>query len=142
MPTDDPPEPQMPGLNIAQDETFIYEGGAITTIFRKDIVGNEQAIAQLCNSHNLSVRGNAKLRARVEELEREKIVKKTFPFANGCFALINVLGVVFIGFGTNYLSRPNPPPYCGFLLWTGVVVALLSALAQPFVPFIVKFITK
>ena len=134
--------PTTGGINVVQDETVIYEGGAITSIFRKDIIGNEPAITQLLNAHNLSVRENAHLRQRIEALEREKLVKKTFPFANACFAVINVLGILLLGFGTNYLSRPNPPSYCGVLLLVGAVTALLSACAQPFVPAIMKRITK
>jgi hypothetical protein len=65
-----------------------------------------------------------------------------FPFANGCLSVVNVLGVVMMGFGTAYMTQPSPPVYCSILLWSGVGIALLSAFAQPFVPLIVKSIAK
>ena len=39
--------PQVSDLNTAQDESAIYERGELTTIFKKDLVGNEAAIAAL-----------------------------------------------------------------------------------------------
>jgi hypothetical protein len=93
---------ETPRLNVAQDESAIYEGGELTIIFKKDLLGNEAAIAQLCNAHNICLRENSHLRARIEVFEKEKIVKRFFPYANAALSIVNVLGVLLLGFGLNW----------------------------------------
>lgn len=142
-PTTGPLGPTGPTLNTpAYDESSIYEGGTLTAIGKDDLLGNKAAITQLLNAHNLSVRENGELKQRIEVLEREKIVKRLFPFANACLSLVNILGVILLGFGTTYMTQERPPIYCGVLIAVGVVASLVSACAQPFVPLIVKRITR
>jgi hypothetical protein len=140
MTTASPPEPT--SLNTVEDETTIYQGGTLIAIFPKDLVGNKAAITQLCNAYNLSVREKTQLGTRIKTLEEEDTVKRFFPVANGVLSFINVLGILLFGFGTTYMNQAQPPAYCEVLLWLGILIALISAAAQPFVPTIIKLIGK
>lgn len=87
------------------DGTCIYEGGELGQISLPELIGNEVAIKQLINQHNIKERLANNLQEKVNKLEEELSFQKTSPFYAIVSCVINIVGTILIGLGTSLLEK-------------------------------------
>jgi hypothetical protein len=63
-----PERPTTQNLNVAADESSIYQGGNLTAVSIEDLLDNDVAIRQLVNELNLTKRANERSRTEIEAL--------------------------------------------------------------------------
>ncbi len=129
-------------LNVAADEISIYQGGNLTPVTIEDLLDNEIALRQLVNDLNLVKRENDRFKQTIEQLRLERAGYVLQPTLLVFVGMINILGVIAVGVGTNYVTSNSPPPAAWAVLAIGVLVSLLSAVAPVLLPLLIEHYSK
>ncbi len=129
-------------LNVAADEISIYQGGNLTTVSIEELLGNEVAVRQLVNELNLSKRDYKQSRSEIEQLKLERAGYALQPAILGFVAALNILGVILVGLGTNYVTSNTPPSGSLLILIIGGAITLLTAIAPVLLPLLIEFYSK
>jgi hypothetical protein len=128
--------PPVRDLNIAADETEIYEGGNLTRVTIEDLIDNPVALRQLINDLNLEKKNNERGRKIIEQLQTEKSKYELLPVVNIIIAIGNLIGMLIVGLGTNLVTSQEPPQYAGWILGAGVILSVVTAMS----PFVLSLI--
>jgi hypothetical protein len=133
--TDDTSSVHIPNVN----ELTIYEGGALNRISIDDLKGNEVAIRQLLNTHNLKIKEVHQARGKISDLNAEIEYHRTSPFFSIAAMVVNLLGTIITGLGVNFLSSNPAPAYSlpvvicgGLLVFTGSLIPVLYPVARKY----------
>lgn len=133
-----PNVPVQGNVNVATDETSIYENGVLRVIRVQDLLNNQVAISQLVNAHNLLYRERENLSAEVSSLKEVIATKTMQPLVAILLSVSNVFGVVLVGFGINYLSSQKVPPFASLVLWMGIILSAVPSILSPLMPTLTK----
>jgi hypothetical protein len=133
---------QTQNLNVAADEISIYQGGKLTTVDIEELLDNEVAVRQLVNDLNLAKRDNERSKRIIEQLRLERAGYALQPAILAFVAAVNILGVVLVGVGTNYVTSSAPPPAAWVILIVGAFISLLTAIAPVVLPLLIDFYSK
>lgn len=92
----------MPNKVISPDfeAADIYEGGGITQISAEELKGNIVGIRQLINSHNMIAADNKRKESNIQKLTAENEYLNTSPFVSIFAAIVNILGSLIVGLGS------------------------------------------
>ena len=134
--------PRTGDLNVAADETSIYEDGNLTGVYTADLLGNEVGIRQVLNDLNLMKRDNRLLKTQIERLKLEQSGYKLQPYLLVFVAVMNLIGTALVGIGTNLLTGSTVPPYATHIFILGIFIAVLSAAVPPVLPLIIRYNSK
>jgi len=120
-------------LSATEDNAVsIYEGGNLSPISVKDLMGNELAIKQLINDHNLALKRIAKLNVEKEsqlsDLNAEVGFLRTSPFFSIIFGVFNILGTILVGIGVNFVTSTKELGYLFIII--GGMASLITCAAQ------------
>jgi hypothetical protein len=126
-------------LNVASDATTIYEGGKLIPLSIPDLLGNEVALRQLINSHNLSNRQADSLRAEVSALQLERAATVATPALAVFLAITNVSGAILIAMGVNYMTSATAVPRSWVITVVGGLLTLVTAVAPVALPFLITW---
>lgn len=129
-------------LNVAADEISIYQGGNLTTVTIEDLLENEVALRQLVNGLNLVKRENDRFKENIEQLKLERAGYVLQPALLGFVAAINILGMIMVGLGTNYVTSDSPPQAAWAILLIGGLISLLTAIAPVLLPLLIEHYGK
>ena len=126
-------------LNVASDATTIYEHGQLIPLRVADLLGNEVALRQLVNTLNLANRANEGLKNDVEALKLERAGLLAQPAMAIFFGVVNVLGVVLVGIGINYVTA-NPPVRLGTAITVaGGALCVITAAGPVLLPSLIRW---
>ena len=128
----------IPDLN----ELNIYEGGTLNEIRILDLMGNETAIKQLINTHNIKIKEVHNAQYRISLLQSEIEYQKTAPFVSILALIVNLAGSTVSALAVNFLSSQNPPPYSNCLLIIGFVLVFVGSLGTILYPYARSFFNK
>lgn len=123
--------------NTNLDATAIYEGGGVAKITAEEIKGNEVAVRQLINAHNLAVTENKNKETEIQTINAQNEYLKTSPFVSIISALINVGGSVLIAVGVNLITGKEAGAEVTdiVILVTGILLVVIGSLANILYPF-------
>jgi len=119
-------------LNVASGEAAIYQDGNIVTIGVADLVGNEVALRQLLNTYNLMHQAKEEIEKENRILRDEVSAMSLSPVVSSLLSLINVIGVVLLGFGVDSLAQGTPPNNSTLMFVSGLLLVLISSGLNPF----------
>lgn len=128
-------------LNVT-GASSIYEGGTLKGVSIIDLLGNEIAIRQLINERNLLAREAEDVKAEVQRLRIERAGYALQPALASFVGAVNILGIILVGLGINYLSVATPPAGAWIVLVVGAVLALLSTIATIVLPTLIHNVSK
>jgi hypothetical protein len=124
--------------NVATDEASIYQGGGLVGITIDDLLHNKTALQMLLNDLNISRRDFVTLAREAQELRLEQARSNSDPIILGMVALMNVVSVVMVGVGVNYMTSESPPRAAEVVLLSGATLALACAVT----PVIISALAK
>ena len=119
----------------------VYAGGALTPISVADLKGNEVAINQLLNHHNIIQQELNEERSKNQYYETELTISNISPFVAVISAVINIIGTILIAVGTS-LDRENLEWLFWMLIITGAVCLLSANIATIFYKPISRLLAK
>lgn len=118
-----------------QDAGSIYENGNVLKINIDDLKGNDVAIKQLVNGHNLAQKDLHKLITKIALKESEIEYLRTSPFISISCTIFNVIFVIVVGIGVNLLTG-NVMQNIGFaLVIIGGLGTICSGIATLLFPY-------
>jgi hypothetical protein len=129
-------------LNVAADESSIYQGGNLPKVSVEELLDNEVAIRQLVNELNLTKRDNESSRAEIEALKLERTGYAMQPWLLAFTAIMNLFGIVLVGIGTNLLTSANNTPFAGWILGIGIIISILSGSCPVFLPLLIQHVSE
>ncbi|WP_426750186.1 hypothetical protein [Myxococcus sp. Y35] len=114
-------------LNVTTNEGEIYQGGKLSGIAVGDILNNEIAVRMVLNELNVALRERSSLENQVDALRVGQAEdSKNLPVFIVA-AVLNMLSVVVVGIGVNYVTTENPPKGAGWILLVGVLMSIVTA---------------
>lgn len=122
-------------LDVSAQALSIYEKGALKEITIKELVGNEIAITQLVNDHNISLIKLTEKDKQIENIIRERDYLKTSPFINICSSVFNVIGSILLALSINKLTlKPDDKNNQIILIISGLIIifAQIMNIVYPF----------
>lgn len=129
-------------LNVVADELSIYQGGNLTPVTIDDLLENEVAIRQLVNDLNRVKRESERFRSTIDQLKLERAGYALQPAILGFVAAINILGMIMVGLGTNYVTSDSPPQAAWVILAIGGLISVLTAVAPVLLPLLIEHYGK
>lgn len=142
MATETNNQPQTQSLNVAADEFSIYQDGKLSIVTIEELLENEVALRQLVNDFNLIKRDNDRSKKIIDQLKLERAGYALQPPILSLVATINILGVVLVGLGTNYVTSSTPPSGAWVILIIGALICLLTAVTPIALPILIEGYSK
>lgn len=125
-------------FSIEGDDIF----GGLEPMTLKDYAYNESALRHLLNDHRMQRRENKEYRKRISVLERENSGYALQPLILTVIALVNIIGGILIGLGTNYATSEVPPSGSTIILVVGAILVFLASIFPPLLPVFIKWRTR
>lgn len=111
-------------VSPAFDESNIYERGELGQISIPELVDNEVAIRQLINQYNIKERLVKNLQEKANGLEAELRFQKTSPFYAAISCVVDVVGTISVGLGSNLLV--NNKELAIWMIALGAILVLVA----------------
>lgn len=118
----------------------IYEGGDITQISAEELKNNIVGIRQLINSHNMIATDNKKKEITIQKITAENEYLNTSPFVSIFAAIVNIIGSLIIGLGSEMAGNDLQSAEKDLklktilLISTGLVLIITASLATILYP--------
>jgi hypothetical protein len=127
-------------LNVAADETKIYEEGNLFIARITDLTGNEVAIRQLITNYNVIAARNKSMATELRKAEKRLASYALQPTLAIALGIVNVAAVIIVGISVNYLSSTSPPKASWPLLACGGVLTLVVSIGNIAVPYVIDYV--
>jgi hypothetical protein len=118
-----------------KDAGSIYEDGNVLRISIDELKGNDVAIRQLVNEHNLSQRELKRLGKSIALKESEIEYLKTSPFISILSLIVNVICIAVLGIGVNIITGGKTPTIGIALVALGGIGSAVSSIATILYPY-------